>query len=75
MFYLQTLRDCELVPLNASELDARVSAARTARGELLRSLPAVLRALCTILLAQRQKLRTAAQAQPLASQNNKVSLI
>uniref|UniRef100_A0A2A4JA62 Nuclear pore protein n=1 Tax=Heliothis virescens TaxID=7102 RepID=A0A2A4JA62_HELVI len=68
---LETLRDCELVPLSARELEARVSAARAARGELLRSLPAVLRALCTILLAQRQRLRTAAHSQPLASQNNK----
>ncbi|XP_068621036.1 nuclear pore complex protein Nup93-like [Battus philenor] len=56
---LETLRECELVPLNASELEARVSMSRSARGELLRSLPAVLRAVCTILLAQRQRLRTA----------------
>lgn len=72
MGFFQTLRECELVPLNASELDARVSGARSASGELLRSLPAVLRALCTILLAQRQRLRAAAQSQPLAAQNNKV---
>ncbi|KPJ12259.1 Nuclear pore complex protein Nup93 [Papilio machaon] len=56
---LETLRECELVPLNAGELESRVSAARSARGELLRSLPAVLRALCHILLAQRQRLRNA----------------
>ncbi|KAG6450374.1 hypothetical protein O3G_MSEX006577 [Manduca sexta] len=60
---LETLRECALVPLSASELEARVSAARSARGELLRSLPAVLRALCTILLHQRQRLRTTAAAQ------------
>ncbi|KAL0895007.1 hypothetical protein ABMA27_013478 [Loxostege sticticalis] len=60
---LETLRECELVPLSSHELEARVSGARLARGELLRALPAVLRALCTILLAQRQKLRAAAQAQ------------
>ncbi|CAH2067266.1 unnamed protein product, partial [Iphiclides podalirius] len=54
---LETLRECEIVPLHAGELEARVSAARLARGELLRSLPAVLRALCTILLAHRQRLR------------------
>ncbi|CAK1602830.1 unnamed protein product [Parnassius mnemosyne] len=56
---LETLRECELVPLSGAELEARVAAARAARGELLRSLPAVLRALCTILLAQRQRLRAA----------------
>lgn len=68
---LQTLRECELVPLSPSELESRVSAARCARGELLRALPAVLRALCTILLAQRQKLRQ--QPQVLgAPTNNKV---
>ncbi|XP_072937002.1 nuclear pore complex protein Nup93-like [Epargyreus clarus] len=59
---LETLRECELVPLSASELDTRVAAARAARGELLRALPAVLRALCAILLAQRQRLRTLPQA-------------
>ncbi|XP_013134005.1 PREDICTED: nuclear pore complex protein Nup93-like [Papilio polytes] len=56
---LESLRECEVVPLSAGELEARVSAARCARGELLRSLPAVLRALCHILLAQRQRLRNA----------------
>ncbi|CAG4943938.1 unnamed protein product [Colias eurytheme] len=55
---LETLRECEVVPLSKAELDARVSAARCARGELLRCLPAVLRAVCTILVAQRQRLRT-----------------
>ncbi|CAF4785806.1 unnamed protein product [Pieris macdunnoughi] len=54
---LESLRECELVPLSTSDLDARVSGARAARGELLRCLPAVLRAVCTILVAQRQKLR------------------
>ncbi|CAK1544177.1 unnamed protein product [Leptosia nina] len=54
---LERLRECELVPLSNAELDTRVSAARSARGELLRCLPAVLRAVCTILIAQRQKLR------------------
>ncbi|CAH2211009.1 jg24228, partial [Pararge aegeria aegeria] len=54
-----TVRTCELVPLNQGELEARVAGARSARGELLRALPAVLRALCHILIAQRQKLRTA----------------
>ncbi|XP_045766875.1 nuclear pore complex protein Nup93-like [Maniola jurtina] len=56
---LETVRSCELVPLSRSELEARVADARAARGELLRALPAVLRALCHILIAQRQKLRTA----------------
>uniref|UniRef100_S4PXX0 Nuclear pore protein n=1 Tax=Pararge aegeria TaxID=116150 RepID=S4PXX0_9NEOP len=56
---LETVRTCELVPLNQGELEARVAGARSARGELLRALPAVLRALCHILIAQRQKLRTA----------------
>ncbi|OWR51024.1 nuclear pore complex protein Nup93, partial [Danaus plexippus plexippus] len=56
---LETIRACELVPLSSDEVSARVAGARNARGELLRALPAVLRALCHILLAMRQKLRTA----------------
>ncbi|CAH0405001.1 unnamed protein product [Chilo suppressalis] len=53
---LEALRECELVPLSASELEARVAGARQMRGELLRSIPPVLRALCAILLAQRARL-------------------
>lgn len=68
---MQSLRECEVVPLSAGELEARVSAARCARGELLRSLPAVLRALCHILLAQRQRLRNA-HAHNLPMHTNKV---
>ncbi|XP_053608386.1 nuclear pore complex protein Nup93-like [Plodia interpunctella] len=58
---LETLRSCELVPLSASELEERVVWARGARGELLRALPAVLRALCAMLLARRQALRAHTQ--------------
>ncbi|XP_049869475.1 nuclear pore complex protein Nup93-like [Pectinophora gossypiella] len=65
---LETLRACELVPLSGAELEARVCGARAARGELLRALPAVLRALCAILLAQRQRLRH--HAQPLGHLTN-----
>ncbi|KAG7311275.1 hypothetical protein JYU34_002306 [Plutella xylostella] len=65
---LETLRECSLVPLSPSELDNCVSGARSARGELLRTLPAVLRAVCTILLAQRQRLR--ANADPRAPQGS-----
>lgn len=36
-----------------------MAGARAARGALLRALPAVLRAVCTILVAQRQRLRAA----------------
>ncbi|XP_073942095.1 nuclear pore complex protein Nup93-like isoform X2 [Choristoneura fumiferana] len=54
---LETLRECELVPLSRGELEARVAGARAASGALLRALPAVLRAACTMLLAQRQRLR------------------
>ncbi|XP_052747176.1 nuclear pore complex protein Nup93-1 [Bicyclus anynana] len=57
---LETVRSCEVVPLRQSELEACVAGARAARGELLRALPAVLRALCHILIAQRQKLSTLA---------------
>ncbi|XP_063617418.1 nuclear pore complex protein Nup93-like [Cydia splendana] len=56
---LETLRECSLVPLRRSELEARVAGARCARGALLRALPAVLRAVCTVLVAQRQRLRQA----------------
>ncbi|XP_050670495.1 nuclear pore complex protein Nup93-like [Leptidea sinapis] len=59
---LEALRECELVPLSAGELEARVAATRGARGELLRCLPAVLRAACGVLLAQRQRLRGAPAA-------------
>lgn len=68
---LETLGECEVVPLNASELEARVAAARSGRGELLRCLPAVLRALCTVLLAHRQRLRANEHSHPLSQQNNK----
>lgn len=55
---LETLRGCDLVPLSRSSLESHVAAIRNARGELLRALPAVLRALCAMLLEKRQKLRT-----------------
>ncbi|GBP06032.1 Nuclear pore complex protein Nup93-1 [Eumeta japonica] len=63
---LESLRECELVPLSTSELEARVAGARAARGELLRCLPAVLRALATILTAKRQQLKVTNA--PLATQ-------
>ena len=63
------MRSCELVPLSSTEVEARVAGARAARGELLRALPAVLRALCHILVAQRQKLRTAQPTLPAHTAN------
>ncbi|XP_047544610.1 nuclear pore complex protein Nup93-like [Vanessa atalanta] len=69
---LETVRSCELVPLSASEVEARVCGARSARGELLRALPALLRALCHILIAQRQKLRAAQSALPAQTANKQL---
>lgn len=53
---MQTLSECALVPLSAGEVQARVAAARDARGELLRTLPAVLRAAAALLLHRRRRL-------------------